>query len=199
MSDTKEARINLIMAMASTQNTDKKGSYRAEEHGPLERSLIAAVTGALSYGEETRAITLDRVKAEMDRDSKLSALREALTNTSYELRLPEDLEEFDRYRDRLSVQKEVGHPNLVERGGVTGASRSPSRSLRHAGKSGTNRLLARHLQGLSINKGSVQRMKYQGPLPGSTPAEALGTARVPLSHDSRGLLHDQSKDMARRG
>ena len=102
-SDTKEARINMIMAMASTGNMDSSpaGYPQAIDRGLMERSLIAAVTGALAYGEETRAITLDRVKAAIHSDEKLSALREALNNTSHQLRLPEDLEEFDRYRDRL--------------------------------------------------------------------------------------------------
>ena len=73
----------------------------------MERSLIAAVKGALAYGEETQAITLDRVREAILRDEKLSALREALVNTSHELRLPEELEEFDRYRDRLSIMDNV--------------------------------------------------------------------------------------------
>ena len=61
------------------------------------------MAASLSYTDGLKAVTLDRVRAATDRDQELVKLREALLSTEDRFRLPEGLEQYDRYRDRMSV------------------------------------------------------------------------------------------------
>ena len=61
------------------------------------------MAAALSHTEGLKAVTFNRVKEATDKDPELVQLREALLQTDYRFTLPEGLQKYNRYRDRLSV------------------------------------------------------------------------------------------------
>ena len=70
----------------------------------VDTSLEATLVCALSFDKEFRAVTLERVRDATNKDGKLLQLKEIISGPSYVDRLlPEDLSEYNRYRDRLSV------------------------------------------------------------------------------------------------
>jgi hypothetical protein len=46
-------------------------------------------------------VTFERVKVATDNDPELTKLTEAILNTDHQFTLPEGLEQYNRYRDRL--------------------------------------------------------------------------------------------------
>ena len=70
----------------------------------IESSLEATLVCALGFDKEFKAVTLERVKNATMNDEKLTKLKEYMCNPDYSNQLlPDDLSEFNRYRERLST------------------------------------------------------------------------------------------------
>ena len=70
----------------------------------IESSLEATLVCALGFDKEFKAVTLERFKNATMNDEKLTKLKEYMCNPDYSNQLlPDDLSEFNRYRERLST------------------------------------------------------------------------------------------------
>ena len=77
--------------------------YDATEPAIGEVPIVSCVIAAMSSEEGLQAITFQRVKEETDKDGYLTILREFISSDDGAGEMPDGLEIYNRYRDRLSV------------------------------------------------------------------------------------------------
>jgi hypothetical protein len=195
---TKEAMMCLLLAMSSHTNTANG------QRGNVDNSLVAAVAAALSHTEELRAVTFKRVKAATNKDPELTKLREAIMNTDHQLTLPEGLEQYNRYRDRLSVLDDTVMYNrrLV----IPVALRPEVTQGLHAAHQGVGSMLARAQQtvfwpgifnNLEVIRARCRECNVKAPSQAALPPRQLASPEYPF-HSGR-LLHNQVQDVVSDG
>ena len=77
--------------------------YSDQECWDVESPIIASVTQALNCDMGDRAVTFSRVERASESDDEICNLRRFLLEDDGSNRLPEELSQYNRYRDRLSV------------------------------------------------------------------------------------------------
>ena len=73
----------------------------------IEGGLQMATKAALSYNDDIRAVTFQRIKAEVSNDTELARLVDTIINTPHVGEFPADLHSYQRTRDHLHVQDGV--------------------------------------------------------------------------------------------
>ena len=95
---TKEARVSCILGIATSSRSTPSTNFTH-----LNKALVMSVAAALSHHEGLKAVTFERVKLATEKDQEMLCLRDAIANTDPASKLPDDLSEYNRYRDRLTV------------------------------------------------------------------------------------------------
>ena len=68
-----------------------------------ETPIISCVIAAISHDDGLQAVTVQKVKEETQKDNQLALLRDFIATDDGVTNLPDGLEVYNRYRDRLSV------------------------------------------------------------------------------------------------
>ena len=85
------------------------GLVSAWEEKPveIEGGLQMATVAALGHHDDIRAVTFQRIKAEIPNDKELLRLVDAISNTPHDGEFPADLRSYAKLRDHLHVQDGV--------------------------------------------------------------------------------------------
>ena len=155
-----------------------------EKSGYMEEGLQMATVAAMGHDEDIKAVTFQRIKAEIPNDTELFRLVEAISNTPHDGEFPADLRSYQRLRDDLYVQD--GVPMYQRRVIVPSCLRSEVLAGLHAAHQGVVKMHDRAMQAVfwhGLFK-DLERVRDSCTYCNkSTPTQAALPPHTPLSPD----------------
>ena len=139
----KEARVYCINGLLKGEGDISSTRLQEDRINGVEEGLLSATVAALFY-EDIRAVTFSRIREAIVTDEELSGLVNAIRNTPFDVEYPADLQQYQRYRDSLSVQD--GVPMYGRRVIVPASLRGEVLAGLHAAHQGVHKMHDRSMQ-----------------------------------------------------
>ena len=130
--------------MTDTGRREFSADYKARGEFSVDSGLVASVAAAITYDDGLKAVTFSRIRKETESDTEMQQLNKAIQDCPAEENFPLSVDQYNRYREALSVLD--GVPMYGRRVIVPAGLRSEVLQCLHSGHQGTSKMNERALQ-----------------------------------------------------